>query len=120
MLEPLNDLPDGVLGFRAAGKLHAADYRDVLLPAIDRTIEAGDEVRIVLVFPSFDGLSGGAAWLDLKMGIQHLTRWKKIALVTDVEWMQHLTHLFGWMTPGELRRFGLAEQADAIAWVAAD
>ena len=25
---------------------------------------------------------------------------KRIALVTDIEWMRHLTALIGWMTPG--------------------
>lgn len=72
----------------------------------------------MLVFPSFDGLSGGAAWQDLKMGVQHISHWKKIALVTDVDWMLHLTHLFGWMTPGELKQFPLAERDAAAAWAA--
>jgi hypothetical protein len=31
----------------------------------------------------FDGLTGGALWQDLKMGVEHLRGWKKIALVTD-------------------------------------
>ena len=92
----------------------------MLLPTIQGVIDAGNKVRIVLVYPSFDGLSGGAAWQDLKMGVEHLTRWKKIALVTDVDWMVHLTHLFGWMTPGEMQRFPLAERDEAIAWAAAD
>ena len=59
------------------------------------------------------GYSSGAAWQDLKLGVEHLTRWKKVALVTDVEWMSHLTDVFGWMTPGEMRRFPLEEQPDA-------
>jgi hypothetical protein len=57
------------------------------------------------VFPTFGGLSAGAGWQDLKLSVEHLTHWKKIALVTDVEWMFHLVRLFGWMTPGELRHF---------------
>lgn len=54
------------------------------------------------------------------MGVDHLRSWKRIALVTDIEWMIHLTHLFGWMTPGEMRRFPVSEQSAAIAWAAAD
>ena len=34
MITELTDLPDEVIGFEAAGKLHAEEYRDVLLPAI--------------------------------------------------------------------------------------
>jgi hypothetical protein len=33
--------------------------------------------------------------------------------------MIHLTALFGWMTPGELKRFPLPERDAAIAWAAA-
>jgi hypothetical protein len=65
-------------------------------------------------------MSAGAVWKDLEMGVGHLTRWKRIALVTDVEWMIHLTSLFGWMTPGELKHFPLAQRAEAITWAAGE
>jgi hypothetical protein len=63
----------------------------------------------VLVFERFEGLTGDAAWQDLKMGIQRLAHWKRIALVTDLEWMIQLIQLFGWMTPGELKHFPLVD-----------
>ena len=118
MLETLTDLPAGVIGFTAVGKLHSDDYKDVLIPAVEEKIAAGEDIRVLLVFPTFDGLSAGATWEDLKMGIGHLTHWKRIALVTDIEWMIHLTHLFGWMTPGEMKRFPLDQRDAAVAWVA--
>ena len=117
MITELTELPDGVIGFEAAGKLHAEEYRDVLLPAIERAASAGD-IRIVLVMRSFDGMTGGALWQDLKMGMEHLRAWKRIALVTDIEWMNLMTTLFGWMTPGEVRHFPLAQREEAIAWAA--
>ena len=79
---------EGVLGFEVQGELHADDYRQVLLPAIEAAIQQGQKVRIVLV--------------------------------TDVDWMIQLTALFGWMTPGELKRFPLTERDAAIAWAAAE
>ena len=86
MITELTDLPSPLIGFEASGKLHAEDYRDVLLPAIEKAASSGD-VRIVLVMPEFDGISAGAVWQDLKMGIEKFHAWKRIALVTDVEWM---------------------------------
>ncbi len=117
MIKELSDLPTSVIGFEAGGKLQAEDYRDVILPALQRAAEAG-EVRFVIVIPDFDGMSGGALWQDLKLGVEHLRAWKRIALVTDIEWMRHMTALFGWMTPGETKVFALAERQQAIAWVA--
>jgi hypothetical protein len=118
MLQTMTGLPPSVLGFDVNGALHADDYRQVLLPAVEAAIQQGEKIRIVLVFEHYDGLSGRALGQDLKLGVEHLTHWQRIALVTDIDWMTHLTALFGWMTPGELKHFPLAEREAAIAWAA--
>jgi SpoIIAA-like len=118
VLQPITGLPDGVVGFEASGRIEASDYTDVLMPAIGQLIEQGRDIRIVLVFEQFHGMSPAGAWQDLKVGVEHLTKWKRIALVTDLDWMITVTSLFGWMTPGQLRRFPLAARDRAIAWAA--
>jgi hypothetical protein len=117
MISQLNGLPTGVIGFEASGKIAAEDYRDVILPALKQAATAGD-IRFLIVMRDFDGMSGGAIWQDLKVGIEHLRSWKRIALVTDINWMTHATDLFGWMTPGETKTFPLDQQEQAIRWVA--
>jgi hypothetical protein len=117
MITVMSDMPDPVVGVEASGKLRAEDYRDVLLPAIEEAASRGD-VRIVLVVKDFDGLTGGALWEDLKMGIEHLTTWRRIAL-TDVEWMRHMASMFGWMTPGQMKHFPLSGLSEAIDWAGA-
>jgi hypothetical protein len=117
MITELKDLPAGVTGVEASGRLRAEDYRDVLLPIVERAAADGD-LRVVIVISDFDGLTAGALWEDLKMGVEHLRGWKRIALVTDIDWMTHAAALFGWMTPGELKHFPLAERDAAVAWVA--
>jgi hypothetical protein len=117
MMKELSDLPAGVIGFEASGRIRAEDYRDVVLPALERAAAAG-EVRFVIVMRDFDGMSGGAVWQDLKVGFEHLRAWKRVALVTDIAWMRDLTSLFGWMTPGEVKTWPLAQQDEAIAWAA--
>ena len=117
MMKEMSDLPAGVIGFDSSGRIRAEDYRDVVLPAVERAAAAG-EVRFVIVMRDFDGMSGGAVWQDLKVGFEHFRAWKRIALVTDIAWMRDLTSLFGWMTPGEVKTFPLAQQDEAIAWAA--
>ena len=119
MIEELSSLPTGVIGFEVTGSVNAEDYRDVVLPAIERAAASGD-VRFAVIIPEFHGMSGGALWQDLTVGIEHFRAWHRIALVTNIEWMKHTTRLFGWMTPGEFRCFPLAERDEAIAWAAAD
>ena len=118
VIKELSSLPAGVIGFEATGTLSAEDYRDVILPALERASASG-EVRFVIVIPEFRGMSGGALWQDLKVGVEHLRAWKRVALVTDISWMEQVTALFGWMTPGEVRTFRLAQRDEAIAWAAA-
>jgi SpoIIAA-like len=117
MIITLDGLPAGVIGFEATGKIAAEDYRDVILPALEQAARTGD-IRFLIVMRDFDGISGGAIWQDLKIGIEHLRSWKRIALVTDIQWMTHATDLFGWMTPGETKTFALDQQDQAIQWVA--
>lgn len=117
MLVELTDVPQGVIGFELSGTIRAEDYRAVLVPAIERAVAAG-ELRIVLVIPKFSGMTGNAVWEDLKVGVEHFGKWKRIALVTDIQWMTHLTELFGWLTPGETRVFSMTERVDALAWAA--
>jgi hypothetical protein len=116
MLRPLPDLPSGVLGFEAVGEVHSDDYRDVLRPAIESASAAGG-VRLVYVLgPEFEGYSAGAAWQDTELGLGHVRDFERIAVVTDVSWVEHLVNGFGWMVPGELRRFASDERDEAVRW----
>jgi hypothetical protein len=117
MIKELADLPRGVIGFEVSGTVHADDYRDVVLPVVQRAY-ASDEFRFVIVIPEIRGMTGGALWQDLKVGVEHLHAWKRIAVVTDIDWVRHGTELFGWMTPGEIKVFPLAQQGEAVAWAA--
>lgn len=54
MIKELSGLPTGVIGFEASGELKAEDYRDVILPALERAA-AGGAVRFVVVIPEFHG-----------------------------------------------------------------
>jgi hypothetical protein len=119
VLEAIENLPAGVIGFRSDGQVTASDYTDVLKPAVDAAIRRGDEVRILIEFGDWSGMSGGAMWEDLKMGIERFTKWKKIALVTDIDWMRHAIGIFGWMTPGDVKTFSLADRESAVTWLAA-
>jgi hypothetical protein len=117
MLNEIPELPPGVIGFEVAGKLEADDYRDTLAPALNRAADTG-EIRLVIVLPEFEGIDPGAIWEDTKVGVKNWGAWKRVAVVTDVEWMMHAMRWFGWMSPGEVKHFALAERDAAIDWAA--
>lgn len=120
MIERLPDLPEGVIGFEAVGEVHADDYHSTLVPGLEAA-GANGPIRLVYVLGErFEGYSAGASWQDAKLGLEHHGKWRRAALVTDIDWVTHLASLFGWMVPGEFKVFPLADRDDAVVWAAAD
>lgn len=119
MIELLQDLPPGVLGFRAVGTVTAADYREVLDPAIDTAVARTGRLDFVIVIDDdFDHYSLGAMVADAKLLGRPLSTWDRAAFVTDRDVLTGLAVAFGGLVPGEFRVFPLTRKDEAIAWVA--
>lgn len=121
MIEVLPDMPTGVTGIRVSGRLSGQDMRE-FQPTM-RTMLDGDELRIVEVIAAdYEGFGPGGLVEDMKMGfgalLHHHSAFKRIAVVSDKEWVAHTLHAFAWMVPGELAIFGLDELDRAKQWAA--
>jgi hypothetical protein len=118
VIEPIADLPAGVIGFEAVGEVHADDYRDTLVPALEA--QEGPLRLVYVLGDRFTGYSSGAAWQDAKLGLRHHGKWQRAAIVTDADWVHHLVKVFGWMFPGEIQVFPVADRDAAITWAAGE
>jgi hypothetical protein len=93
----------------------------VLLPAATRALQHYSKVRVYYeVTPEFADIDAGAIWEDFRVGIGHLSRWERIAVVTDVGWIRQAVNAFRFLMPGVLRVFPVGEAADARRWIAAN
>jgi hypothetical protein len=118
MIEILPGLPDDVVGAEGVGEVSAHDYETVLIPAVESALANHEKIRLLYVLGDrFDGISGGAAWEDAKLGIEHLRAWELMAVVTNVEWIGHALKAVGWMIPAEIRVFPTSQRAAAEAWI---
>jgi hypothetical protein len=118
MIEVMTDLPDRVLGLRASGEITANDYKTVLVPAIEEKLSQHKKVRLLYVVgDGFKGFSGGAAWEDAKVGMKHLTSFERVAVVTDVDWIEKSIKVFGFAVPGEVRVFDDDDLDEAREWI---
>jgi len=122
MIERIDDMPPGTIGFRAKGKLTRDDYRNILEPVLHEAAESG-EIRMLFALTAFEGLEP-AAWFDdiktgLGLGIGHHSAWKRSAIVTDMDWIGRAYRMFAWMTPGEVKVYGLDQLEEAKSWVSA-
>lgn len=77
--------------------------------------------------PTADQLGAVCKWADngvVTVGrcfyIHHYSAFKRVAVVTDKQWIVHAVHALAWMVPGEFKVFGLDELDGAARWVAAD
>ena len=120
MIEVLPDMPDGVTGIRVSGRVSGDDLRE-FKPVMEEMVT--DEIRIVEVIASdYEGFGPGGLVQDLKLGLgalfKHHSAFKRIAVVSDKEWVAHTLHALAWMIPGELAMFRLDELERAKEWAA--
>jgi SpoIIAA-like len=123
MIEEIADMPAGTVGLRVWGEVTGADYTDVLLPVVSKAAEDDGDIRLVFqAGPDFERFSASMIAADttkgLSFGVRHWSAWKRMAVVTDVEWLRNAMQMLGWMTPGEARLFALDELQQAKEWVA--
>ena len=123
MIEPIEAMPAGTLGFRVSGRMERADYTEVLEPALRDAVDQGSGLRSLYVIDRLERMDPGALWEDAKTGVDvsiaRRAAWRRTAILTDQGWLADAARLFGWMVPGEFRVFPLAELDQAKAWVAA-
>lgn len=120
MIETLTGFPDNVVAFVGKGRIAKTDYKTVIEPRIDEALKKHDKIRIYYeIGEDFDGIGPGAMWEDFLVGMGHLTRWERIALVTDVSWIENSVKLFRFLMPHDFKLFRVAEAAEARKWIAA-
>lgn len=120
MIEALNGYPGNVLAFVCHGQVTRQDYDDVLIPAVAKALDEHEQVRLYYeTAGDFAGIDPGAVLEDAQVGLGHLLRWERIAVVTDVEWIRHTMKLFAFLVPCEMKIFSTDEVAQAREWIVA-
>jgi SpoIIAA-like len=120
MIKLLEGFSAGTVAVACEGHVTREDYEKILIPRVNEALARHDKVRIYYeVGPSFSGIDVGAVWEDTKVGFEHLARWERMALVTDVGWIRLAVGAFRFLMPGRLRVFDMARAAEARSWIEA-
>jgi hypothetical protein len=119
MIDRLKDFPTNVLAFVCRGRVSKSDYDTVIVPAVREALKSHDKVRLYYETAPDYSIEPGAAWEDFMVGMEHLMRWERIAVVTDIDWIKHTMGFFSFLMPGEMKAFASSETAQARAWIAA-
>ena len=118
MLTMIEGLPDHVIGIRITDKLRAKDYSEQLIPLINERLETHRKLDFLCCIEGeWKGMEAGAAWQDLRLGFGKLGHWGRLALVSDIKWLENAMTLFRLFAPGELQHFDSANYERAREWV---
>ncbi len=118
MIEVISDMPDHVIGITAKGKVTGADYESVIIPLIEEKLKKHHRISLLYYMGNeFSGMDAKAMWEDTKVGLRHLIAWKKIAVVSDIDWIGWAVKVFGVAMPGHVKLFANDQLAEAREWV---
>ena len=116
MIELIDGLPRNVVGISVTGRVTKDECREILMPAIARSLRWRDNIRL---YYELGSRFPGSGWDDLDLGFEHAARCERIAIVTDIAWVRLTVKAIRFLIPGEIRVFGTLEAAEARAWISA-
>ncbi|HET9030159.1 MAG TPA: STAS/SEC14 domain-containing protein [Candidatus Aquilonibacter sp.] len=102
----------------AHGRITGTDYEAVLIPEVDAKLTRHHDIKCYYEVAADASFDVGAVWDDAKIGIEHMTRWARVAVVTDIEWLRNATNAFRFLMPGKVRVFESAQASEARRWIA--
>jgi len=112
------DTADNVVAFRALAEVTKEDFQAVVVPSIDKLVKRINEINFLLVLDTDIGNFTSGAWLqDILVGLKHLGKWNRAAIVTDSDEIISFTNGFSYIVPGEFRGFKKIDFNKALNWV---
>jgi hypothetical protein len=118
MIEMIEDLPEKVVAVNVSGVVKDEDYDKVLIPAIEDKMQKYGKIRMLYrLDPAFEKFTHQALLKDAKVGTRHFTSFEKIAVVSDVDWMNSAVEIFKYVIPGPVKTYRNEELSEARAWI---
>ena len=118
MFTRIDNLPTGVVGVVASGKVTADDRLQILEPSIAGAVEAGGRVRLLYVAASdFAGYDRGGLYDDAVFGTRHFNHFDRIAFVVNDGPYQRAVLAMNGLMPARLRVFAPSEIMQAREWL---
>jgi len=117
MLKLIDGFKDSVIAIEAQGEITRKDYEEVLIPRAKKALTKYNKVDCFMYITEGSSYSLSAMATDAVFGFSHLTSWRRIAVVTNVEWMQKSFGFIMSIMPFNAKLFSEDEFADAKAWL---
>jgi len=118
MIEIIQGLPENVVAVSVSGEVTGEDYNNVLIPAIEDKIRKYGKIRILYhLDKELEWFTLNAILEDAKVGIRNLAAFERIAVVSDVDWMNSAVQMFKFIVPFPVKNYKNEELPEAKAWI---
>ena len=120
MIEILPESEGNVLGVRVSGKLTLEDYKEILIPALNRILKQHHTVRfLTIVDETFRGRDLAATVENFKLGLKIRKQVEKSAIVTDSKLIRVLAYIGSYFARGPVKTFPQSKLQAAWKWIKA-
>ena len=116
MLELIDGLPGNVVGIAVSGRLTRRDCEDLLVPAMQKCLRRHNKIRL---YYELNSRFPGAAWEELDLGLEHVSRYERVAIVTDIAWVRLTVKALRFLIPSDIRVFAKTQGDEGRAWIRA-
>ncbi|MES2689286.1 MAG: STAS/SEC14 domain-containing protein, partial [Bacteroidota bacterium] len=79
--------------------------------------ETGQLNYMLVLDTSVKNFTAGAWWQDALLGLKNITKWNRVAIVSDSDGINSFTGIYSVFIPGEFRGFYPEQLKVAIDWV---
>lgn len=122
MIERIEDMLAGAIGFQITDELTDADYKGVLSPALRAAAEAGDVRLLLAAAEGFDLGTLKARFEDLRndpeLDLGRSKDWRRVAVAADANFIYRAAFpALSKLVPVEVKLFGIDDVDAAKAWV---
>lgn len=117
MIEISRESEGDVIVVRAGGALTDADYKNVLIPALDDVLARYGKINALVLLESPLSLEPAALWDDARYGMKHRADVGRMAVVGGPGWISWAMKVWALFTPGEFRAFPDGQAAAARRWM---
>jgi len=105
-----------LLTVHVTGKLLVTDYEH-FVPDFERLVRQHGKLHVLFDIIDFHGWNAAAFWEDIKFDLKHFADIKRLAMVGQTKWQQHLAIFCMPFTKATVRYFDKTNAVDARRWL---
>ncbi|MDN3595394.1 STAS/SEC14 domain-containing protein [Zunongwangia endophytica] len=110
------ELSENVLGIIIDQRV-STQVMEEILAEIEERIKCNKKIRFFLEIKGGNKISLAAFWKDLNFKCKHDSDFRKVAVVTDIQWFKEITGLKDNFMEADIRAFNNEDRLRALNWI---